>query len=330
MNRFCRTFGVDFPIVQGGMSWASSCAALPAAVSNAGGLGVLAVGPMRIDDFRKALSDLRQMTDRPFAVNLPLYRPQAEDFLDLILDDPVPILVASQGGPQKYVVRARAAGVKTLHVVASVLHGQKAAAKGVDGIIVVGGEAGGHPPPSQVSTLVLTRAISQACPNIPLVAAGGIVDGAGIAALLALGADAAQLGTRYLVTKEATVHQNYKDVVLAAGPDDTRLVGAGMSPIRMLNNDFARRFLQAEQSGESVEHRKEVFASSSLKMAALGGDIDEGKTEAGQSAGLIHDLPGAGELTLRLAKDAALAIRGLTKLSVALESGLTGHYQSGF
>lgn len=330
MSRFRYTFGVDLPIVQGGMSWASSCFALPAAVSNAGGLGVLAAGPMRMEDFRKTLSDLREKTNRPFAVNLPLYRPQAEDFLDLLFDDPVPILIASQGGPQKYIDRARAAGVKTLHVVASVSHAQKAAAKGVDGLIVVGGEAGGHPPPSQVSTLVLTRAVAQACPDTPLVAAGGVADGAGIAALLALGADAAQLGTRYLATQEASVHQNYKDVVLAAGPEDTRLVGALLSPIRMLENDFSRRFLQAEQDGKSIEYRKEIFASSSLKLAALDGDIVEGKTEAGQSAGLIDDLPDAGSLTRRLAEEAALAMRVLAKLGVTLERGLTRHDQRRF
>lgn len=117
------------------------------------------------DDFRRTLVDLREQTNRPFAVNLPLYRPQAEDFLDLLFDDPVSILIASQGGPQKYIECARAAGVKTLHVVASVSHARKAAAKGVDGLIVVGGEAGEHPPPSQVSTLVLTRAVALACPD---------------------------------------------------------------------------------------------------------------------------------------------------------------------
>lgn len=330
MNRFCETFGVALPIVQGGMSWASSNAALPAAVSNAGGLGVLAAGPMRIDDFRKTLAQLRQMTDRPFAVNLPLYRPNAEDFLDLVLDDPVPVLIASQGGPQKYVARARAAGIKTLHVVASVVHARKAADKGVDGIIAVGGEAGGHPPPSQVTTLVLTRAIAQACLKIPLVAAGGVADGFGIAAMLALGADGVQLGTRFLATRESTVHQNYKDAVLAAGPEDTRLVGVGMSPIRMLNNDFARRFLDAEQRCDSVEEREKIFAGSSLKLAAFHGDATNGKAEAGQSAGLINDLPSAGDLTRRLASEAASAIGVLAELGIALERSLACHDQSGF
>ncbi|WP_379067224.1 NAD(P)H-dependent flavin oxidoreductase [Mesorhizobium sp. UC22_110] len=326
-TRFTRTFGVAQPIVQAGMSWASSNPALPAAVSNAGGLGVLAAGPMFIEDFRKALRTLKAATDKPFAVNVPLYRPQADEILDILIEEEAPILIASQGGPKKYLSRFQTAGIKCIHVVASEAHALKALEAGVDAIVAVGGEAGGHPPPDQVSTLVLVRAIAKAAPEAVLIAGGGVADGAGIVAMLALGADAVQLGTRYLATKEASVHEAYKQKVLAAGIADTALVGSGMSPIRMVRNDFSARFLEAEAAGAGIEARRAMFATSSLKLAALDGDVTNGKIEAGQSAGLIDDLPGAEELTLRLIAEYRSALARLTGLDIALESRLERRLQ---
>lgn len=318
-TRFTRRFGVRFPIVQAGMSWASSNVALPAAVSEAGGLGVLAAGPLFVADFRAALRGLKAATAAPFAVNLPLYRPQADEILDIVLEERPPILIASQGGPRKYLERCRAAGIACVHVVGSVTHARKAAEAGVDALIVVGGEAGGHPPPDEVSTLVLVRAVAAALPDLPLIAGGGVADGAGIAALLALGADAAQLGTRYLATREARVHEHYKQAVLRAGVADTVLVGRGLGPIRALRNGFAERYLAAEAAGEPLEARAALFKQSSLKLAAFDGDTDNGKLEAGQSAGLVADLPGAGDLTLRLAAECRSALARLSELHIALE-----------
>lgn len=321
-TRFTQAFGIAHPIVQAGMSWASSNPALPAAVSNAGGLGVLAAGPMFVEDFRKALRALKASTDRPFAVNVPLYRPQADEILDIVIEEKAPIFIASQGGPKRYLDRFKAAGIRCIHVVASETHALKALEAGVDAIIAVGGEAGGHPPPDQVSTLVLVRAIVKAAPDAILIGGGGVADGAGIAAILALGADAVQLGTRYLATREASVHEAYKQKVIEAGISDTALVGRGMSPIRMIANDFSERFLEAEATGAGTEACRAIFAGSSLKLAALDGDVANGKVEAGQSAGLIDDLPGAGELTLRLISEYRSALARLARLDVALESSL--------
>lgn len=326
-TRFTRHFGVAQPIVQAGMSWASSNAALPAAVSNAGGLGVLAAGPMFVDDFRQALRTLKQATDRPFAVNVPLYRPQADEILDIVVQEGAPILIASQGGPRKYIERFKSAGIKCIHVVASEQHALKALETGVDAIIAVGGEAGGHPPPDQVSTLVLVRAIARAAPGAILIAGGGVADGAGIVAMLALGADAVQLGTRYMATREAGVHPAYKEKVLAAGIADTRLVGRELGPIRMIANDFSARYLESEAGGDDLAARRALFAQSSLKLAALDGDVDNGKIEAGQSAGLIDDLPGAGELTARLIAECGSALSRLSEFDIALESGLKRRLQ---
>ncbi|WP_422367386.1 NAD(P)H-dependent flavin oxidoreductase [Pelagibius sp.] len=321
-NRFTERFGVSHPIVQAGMSWASSNVALPAAVSNAGGLGVLAAGPMFVDDFREALRGLKSETSAPFAVNVPLYRPQADEILDIVLEENAPILIASQGGPGKYLKRIQSASVKCIHVVASERHAKKAMEAGVDGLIVVGAEAGGHPPPAQVSTFVLVRAVALAAPDVPLIAGGGIVDGAGIVAALALGADAVQLGTRYLATRESRVHEAYKQAVLHAGVEDTTLVGKAFGPIRMLKNTFSERYLEAEAAGADQEVLLSIFKESSLKLAALDGDPDNGKPEAGQSAGLIKDLPSAEELTGRLIDEYSLALARLSELSVSLKGGL--------
>ena len=307
-TRFTRLIGIDLPIVQAGMSWASSCAALPAAVSESGGLGVIAAGPMRGDDIKAAIDEVRQATDRPFAVNLPLYRKGVEEVLELLLRERISVLIASQGGPERYLDRFKAIGTICLHVVASEKHAVRASSRGVDGLIVVGGEAGGHPPPDLVSTMVIGRAIARAVPQIPIVLGGGVADGYGLAAALALGADAAQLGTRFLMTPEARVHEGYRQRVLAAGISDTMVVGRGMGMIRVLRNDFAERMAAAEIAGAAEDERRAIFERSSLKLAALDGDVDGGKVEAGQTAGLISDIVPARAVVAQLVEDYRAAI----------------------
>ncbi len=298
-----RLLGIDLPIVQAGMSWASSSAALPLAVSAAGGLGVLAAGPMRLPDLAVALDALQAGTTRPFAVNLPLYRQEADAVIALLLERRIPVLIASQGGPKRYLAAFRAVGTICLHVVASVEHAQKAAEAGVDGLIVVGGEAGGHPPAGLVSSLVMLRAVARALPGMPLIASGGFADGAGLAAALALGAGAAQFGTRFIATPEATVHPAYKDAILRAGPDDTRTVGTGFGMIRALSNAFTDRMTALEQAAAPQEERRQIFAAATLKAAALDGDMTGGKLEAGQSAGLVDGIEPAADIVHRIAAE---------------------------
>lgn len=305
-----RLLGIDLPIAQAGMSWASSASALPLAVARAGGLGVIAAGPMRRDDLVRALDEMRAGTDRPYAVNMPLYRQGADDILDLLAERRVPILIASQGGPKRYLERFKALGTLCLHVVASEEHAAKAADAGVDGLVVVGGEAGGHPPGDLVSTLVVVRAVVRALDGrIPVIASGGFVDGAGLAAALALGAGAANFGTRFIATPEANVHPAYKQAVLDAGIGSTRTVGRGIGMIRMLTNTFAERMAALEAAGASIDERKTAFAASTLKMAAFEGDIAEGKVEAGQAAGLVDDMVPAGELVHRIAAEYLATLR---------------------
>lgn len=312
-TRITELLGIEQPIFQAAMSWASSCSELVVAVSNAGALGVLAAGPLRIEDYRRILGEIKAGTKKPWGLNVPLNNPKAREMLDIALEARVPVMVASQGGPREHLARFRAAGTKWLHVVASVEHAKKAEAAGVDALVVDGMEAGGHPPPFEVSTLVLVRRVLQEV-KLPVVASGGIADGAGIAAMLALGADAVQLGTRFIATPEANVHERYKRAVLDAEVHQTAFVGRGLAPIRQLENSFSAKYRALEANGVPLAEREALFKQHSLKQAALEGDVEWGKVEAGQSAGLVHDIVPAGELVRRLVRELEDARRRLSSL----------------
>src|SRR4051812_48712033 len=307
-TRITELLGIEYPIFQAAMSWASSNSALVIAVSNAGGMGVLAAGPLRIDDFRRILGEIKAGTNKPYGVNIPLNNPKAREMLDIALEARIPVMVASQGGPREHLARFRAIGTKWFHVVASVEHARKAEAAGVDALVVDGAEAGGHPPPSEVGTLVLVRRVLQVT-RLPVIASGGIADGAGVAAMLALGAEAVQLGTRFIATPEASVHENYKKAVLAAEVDGTTLVGPRALPVRLLKNAFSEKF-----SASTPVDAERLYKETTLKQAALEGDVEWGKVEAGQSAGLVEDIVPAGELMKRLVRELEEARRRLASL----------------
>ena len=312
-TRITELLGIEHPIFQAAMSWASSNAPLVIAVSNAGGMGVLGAGPLRPEDFRRIVREIKQATVRPYGVNIPLNGARASELLEIAYDERIPVMVASQGGPREHLARFRAIGTKWLHVVASVEHAKKAEAAGVDALVVDGAEAGGHPPPSEVGTLVLVRRVVKAV-KLPVVASGGIADGAGIAAMLALGADAVQLGTRFIATPEASVHENYKKAILAADVHETTLVGRGGLPIRQLRNAFSAKYEAAERAGASKAELDAIYKTASVKQAALEGDVEWGKVEAGQSVGLVDDIAPAAEVFRRLVADAEQARRRLNSI----------------
>lgn len=301
-TRITELLGIEHPIIQAAMSWASSNSALVIAVSNAGGMGVLAGGPMRVEDFARAVAEVKAGTAKPWGVNIPLNNPRAPQLLDIAFEARIPVMVASQGGVRGHLARFRAIGTKWLHVVASVEHALKAEAAGVDALVVDGAEAGGHPPPAEVSTLVLVRRVVKSV-KLPVVASGGIADGYGIAAMLALGAEGVQLGTRFIATPEASVHPAYKEAVLKADVGDTAFVGRGAHPIRQLRNAFSDRYAAAERAGAPAEELEKLFAGATLKQAALDGDVAWGKVEAGQSAGLVDDILPAAEVMRRLVSE---------------------------
>ncbi|WP_426955535.1 NAD(P)H-dependent flavin oxidoreductase [Muricoccus radiodurans] len=321
-SRLPGLLGIRHPIVQGGMSWASSSAPLARAVSGAGALGVIAAGPMRPDALVEAIREVKA-GGAPYALNIPLYNKRSAEFLDIAEAERVPVIIASQGGP-KALPRFRAYGAKWLHVVASPMHAAKAEAGGVDGLIVVGGEAGGHPAPDEVSTMVLVRAVAKIA-KIPVIGAGGVADGAGIAALFALGAEGAQLGTRFMMTEEASVHPAYKARLLAAGISDTTLVGRGGLPVRQLKNLFSAEVDAAERAGHAKEKLAELYMSRTLKHAAFDGDVDWGKVEAGQTVGLIDEILPAAEVVRRLVEEAEavrLRLTGGAPASAAADAAL--------
>jgi enoyl-[acyl-carrier protein] reductase II len=301
VTRLCR---IELPIAQAGMSWASSCSDLPLAVANAGGLGVVGAGPMRVPDLARVLDEIDAGTDRPYAVNVPLYRKGIDEVLDLLAERRVPILIASQGGPSRYLDRFKAIGTVCIHVVAGEEHACKAVEAGVDGLVVVGAEAGGHPPPDLVSTLVLVRAVVRAVgPEVPIIASGGFADGAGLAAALSLGAGAANFGTRFIATPQANVHAAYKSALVEASVNSTMTVGRDIGMIRALSNVFSRKIADLERQGADLDQRKTAFSASTLVMAALQGDTENGKVELGQSAGLVDGIEDAGSLVGRIARE---------------------------
>ena len=312
-TKLTKLLGIEHPIVQAGMSWASSSAALPAAVSNAGGLGVLAAGPLYVDDLERELLFLKQATSRPFGLNIPLYSPKSKDFLSLALKHHVPVVFASQGGPKPHLQAFKDQGILWFHVVASLEHALKAQDAGVDAVVVVGTEAGGHPPGSDVSTLINVRHVLKNL-SIPVIAGGGVADGWGIASLLALGAEAVQLGTRFLMTQEAWVHENYKQQVLKTQVHETLLVGRSLQPVRMIHNDFAQTVIQAEKDGSDPVRIAELFQSGTLKKAALEGDMQWGKVELGQSAGLIEDVLSVKALMAQLVEELNTALQRMLSM----------------
>lgn len=317
-----KLIAIEHPIIQAGMSWASSKAALPAAVSNAGGLGVLAAGPLYVDDLDRELQDLKALTQKPYGLNIPLYSPKSKDFLSLALKHQVPVVIASQGGPKAHLKAFQEQGILWFHVVASLEHALKAQDAGVDAVVVVGSEAGGHPPGNDVSTLINVRHVLKHL-SIPVIAGGGVADGWGIAALIALGAQAVQMGTRFLMTKEAWVHDNYKAQVLKTQVDQTLLVGRSMQPVRMINNEFAKAVAKAESTGMLEAQKLELFKQGTLKQAALMGDMQWGKVEMGQSAGLIDEVLSAKVLMSQLVHELDEAVQRMCDLHALAGVGMS-------
>ena len=254
---------------------------------------------MHPDALRAAIRSVKARTDKPFAVNVPLYNPRAAAFLDIVLEERVPILVASQGGPKQHIGRFKERGVTWLHVTASPEHACKAEAAGVDMVIVVGTEAGGHPPPDEVGGLVVVRAVVKAV-RVPVIAGGGIADGAGIAAISCARSRGRAARHALSAHPESSLHRGVQAHVLAAGISDTTLVGRGKLPVRALKNEFTRAFEAAERAGMPAEQLAALDASRTLKMAALDGDVEQGKVETGQSVGLIDDLIPAADVVARL------------------------------
>jgi enoyl-[acyl-carrier protein] reductase II len=275
--------GIQYPIIQGGMAWVAEHN-LAAAVSNAGGLGILAAANAPCEYVRDEIRKTRELTDKPFGVNIMLLSPYAEEIARLVVEEKVPVVTTGAGNPAAYMKMWKEAGIKVIPVVASVALAKIMQRAGADAVIAEGCESGGHI--GETTTMALVPQVADAV-SIPVIAAGGIGDGRGLAAALMLGASAVQMGTRFLVSEECVIHANYKKRVLKASDIDTAVTGRSTGhPVRQLRNRMTREYLKKEQEGCSFEEL-ELMTLGSLRKAVQDGDADFGSMMSGQIAGLV-------------------------------------------
>ncbi len=280
----CDLLNVEYPIIQGGMAWVAT-GELAAAVSEAGGLGVIGVGNAPREVVRKEIEKTRALTRKPFGVNVYLMSPLAEEIIDLIIEEKVPIVVTGAGNPGKYIPRFKNEGIRTLSVVASVNLARRLERTGVDALIAEGMECGGHI--GDIATMPLVPQIVDAV-SIPVVAAGGIYDGRGLVAALALGASGVQMGTRFVCAKECVVHPNYKKAIIAARDRSTVVTGRSTGhPVRVLSNKLTKQFLEAEAKGLSPKEI-EAIGAGALRRAVVDGDVEYGSLMAGQVSAMVR------------------------------------------
>ncbi|WP_294156496.1 enoyl-[acyl-carrier-protein] reductase FabK [uncultured Clostridium sp.] len=282
-NRVCELLRIKYPIFQGGMARIAD-ASLAAAVSEAGGLGII-TGAAPTEWVREQIRKLKKITDKPFGVNIMLMSENADEIADLVCEEGVSVVTTGAGSPGKYMAKWKECGIKVIPVVASVALAKRMEKCGADAVVAEGTESGGHI--GQLTTMALVPQVVDSV-SIPVVAAGGIGDGRGVAASFMLGAEGVQVGTRFLVAKECTVHQNYKDKVLKAKDIDTEVTGRSTGhPVRGLKNKMARTYMNLEKQGASSEELEKIGAGA-LKKAAVDGDIENGAVMAGQIAGLVN------------------------------------------
>lgn len=283
-NRITELLKIEYPILMGGMAWAGT-AKLAAAVSNAGGLGVIGSGAMNSEQLAGAIYSIRQMTDRPFGVNIMLASPYADELVKVVLKERVPVVTFGAGNPAKYIPQLKQQGTVVIPVVASDSLAKLLERSGADAVIAEGMESGGHI--GEVTTIVLVNKVARSV-KIPVIAAGGIADGRAMAAAFSLGAEGVQIGTRFLASFEAEIHENYKKKILSASIRDTVVTGMKLGhPARVLKTPFARQICELEVQN-SLEAEKILVGS--LKRAVLEGDLDSGSFMAGQVAGLVDEI----------------------------------------
>jgi enoyl-[acyl-carrier protein] reductase II len=293
-NRICQLFNIQYPLIQAGMIWCSGWE-LAAAVSNAGGLGIIGSGSMYPEILEEQLIKCKQATSKPFAVNLPMLYPDIDKHIQTIIKHKVPIVFTSAGNPKTWTKLLQENGIKVAHVVSSVKFARKAEEAGVDAIVAEGFEAGGHNGRDETTTFCLIPMV-KASIKIPLIAAGGIGTGRGMLAAMNLGADAVQVGSRFVTSTESSAHENFKQYILASEEGDTMLTLKELTPVRLLKNEFYTQLQSAYQSGADKDKLSEILVRGRAKKGMFEGDLVEGELEIGQIAGLIEKIMPAGEI----------------------------------
>jgi enoyl-[acyl-carrier protein] reductase II len=287
-TRITELFGIDYPIIAGGMVWVSGWK-LAAAVSNAGGLGLIGAGSMKPELLREHIRKLRRATSKPWGVNLPLLRGDVEELLAVIREEGVSIIFTSSGNPALFAPRLKEWGMTVVHVVAAVKHAVKAENAGVDAVVAEGFEAGGHNGLDEITTFALIPQVADAV-SIPVIAAGGIADGRQMLAAMALGASGIQVGTAFAATVESSASDRYKQAVVEANDGATALTFRKLAPLRMLKTPFALRAIQEEAAGKSKEELRELNGKGRERLGIFEGNWEEGEFEMGQSSGLVKSI----------------------------------------
>lgn len=291
-NNICKLLNIKYPIFQGGMAWVSD-SSLAAAVSNAGGLGIIAGANASASFIREEIRKTKELTDKPFGINIMLLSENADEIAKIVIEEGVKVVTTGAGNPGKYIARWKEAGVRVIPVVASVALAKRMERAGADAVIAEGCEAGGHI--GKLTTMVLLPQVVDAV-NIPVIAAGGIGDGRGIGAAFILGASGVQVGTRFLVANECSIHENYKDAVVKSKDIDTVVTGRVTGhPVQVIKNKLAREYLNLEGKNASIEELEEL-GRGALRKAVKDGDIENGSLMAGQISGMITKKQSAKEI----------------------------------
>lgn len=293
-NRVTELFGIKYPVISGGMVWCSGWE-LAAAVSNAGGLGLIGAGSMNPELLREHIRKCKSATDKPFGVNVPLLFKHAEAMMEVIIEENVPIVFTSAGSPKTWTPKLHDAGIKVAHVVSSSKFAMKCQEAGVDAVVAEGFEAGGHNGKEETTTMVLIPQVRKVL-NIPLIAAGGIGTGSGVLASFALGAEGVQIGTRFALTKESSASESFKNLCVSLNEGDTMLSLKKVVPTRLIKNDFFRQIEEAENRGATSDELKEILGFGRAKKGIFEGNLQEGELEIGQISSVLDNIPSVQEV----------------------------------
>ncbi|MBR0116664.1 MAG: nitronate monooxygenase [Prevotella sp.] len=313
-NRITELFGIKYPVIQGGMVWISGWR-LASAVSNAGGLGLLGAGSMHPETLVEHIHKMREATDKPWGVNVPLMYPEIDRLIDLLIEEKVGIVFTSAGSPKKYTQRLHDAGMKVVHVVSSSKFARKCEEAGVDAIVAEGFEAGGHNGREETTTLTLIPQVRKAT-SLPLIAAGGIGSGQAMLAAMALGAEGVQIGTLFALTEESSASEAFKSRCTQLEEGDTMLTLKLISPTRMVKNDLYNRIHEAEQEGATVEDLRAILGKAASKRGIFEGEIENGELEIGQIASAIKEVLPVSAVMKQLIEEYDAAKERIAKMDI--------------
>lgn len=313
-NRICQLFNIRYPIIQAGMIWCSGWE-LAAAVSNAGGLGLIGSGSMYPDILREHIRKCKTATQKPFGVNVPLLYPDIEKHIQIIIEEGVKIVFTSAGNPKTWTPLLKQHGITVVHVVPGTKYAIKAQEAGVDAVVAEGFEAGGHNGREETTTLTLIPAVRRAV-QIPLIAAGGIGTGSAMAAAFALGAEGVQIGSRFVASVESSAHPNFKQAVVNAKEGDTILTLKKLTPVRLIKNKFALTALEYENRGASAEELQQLLGRARAKKGMFEGDTEEGELEIGQVSAIIDDIKPAAQIIREIIDEYNQVIQRMCQLKI--------------